>query len=602
LGARQMRPCHHGQQKAERGDVVGLHRPLAEPAGQACIDQLGLAAGADHDVLGVDSAVCEVRGVQLGEAIGDLDADRRGKARVERRASERRGQRASFDMLVREREIRTLVDDVEECGDGWVRDRRGFRGVGNEGGPLCRIGGDVRVHEPHHGGTAARRVARAERLAEAILAGSLEQTIRSGRFAHDAPIILFDLASSSLIARNRNFRLLWFGQLVSQLGDWFNMVAVYALLYDLTHSATAVGTMMVVQYLPVALVGPVAGVIVDRHDRRRIMIAADLVRGVAILALLFADTASTVWIAYVAIAVAVSATGFFEPARSSTIPMLVEKADIAKANALSTASWSAMLAIGASLGGIVTALVGRDAAFILNSMSFFISAALIAGIRMPARQASERHGGFHELVEGLSYMRSHPTVGSVALVKGGWSLAGGALLLLTVFGDRIFPIGGSAAAGIGVLYAARGVGAIGGALLVNQIVGRDPQRLRSAIGPAYFAAGTAYATLSIAPNIWFAALTVVTAHVFGSLLWVASSVLLQLSVPDRYRGRVFAAELLAVTSMQAAISFATAATMESLGIDPRVMALIIGALMCLPGVAWILFAPRVVPPSAASTA
>ena len=230
-------------------------------------------------------------------------------------------------------------------------------------------------------------------------------------------IILFDLKPPSLVARNRNFRLLWFGQLVSQLGDWFNTVAVYALLYELTGSATAVAAMMVVQFLPIAIVGPVAGVIVDRHDRRRIMIGADLVRGVAILGLLFADTASTVWIAYAAIGVSVAAQGFFEPARSSTIPMVVDRADLLTANALSTASWSAMLAVGASLGGLVTALVGRDAAFLINSLSFFLSAVLIAGIRMPARQSREIHGGFRDLLEGLSYMRTHPAVGSVALVK-----------------------------------------------------------------------------------------------------------------------------------------------------------------------------------------
>ena len=351
--------------------------------------------------------------------------------------------------------------------------------------------------------------------------------------------------------------------------------------------------MMVVQLLPVAIVGPVAGVIVDRHDRRRIMIAADLVRGVAILGLLFADTPSTVWIAYAAIGVSVAATGFFEPARSSTIPMIVDRPDLVTANALSTASWSAMLALGAPLGGLVTTLVGRDAAFIVNSLSFFLSAALIAGIRMPARQPRESHGGFRELADGLSYMRSHPAVGSVALVKGGWSIAGGALLLLTVFGERIFPLGGSAAAGIGVLYAARGVGAAGGALLVNQIVGRDPQRLRRAIAPAYFAAGTAYATLAIAPNIWSAAATVVAAHIFGSLLWVASSVMLQMSVPDRFRGRVFAAELFAVTLMQSVISFATAGAMEWLSVNPRTMALVIGGAMWMPGFAWMMFAPRV---------
>ncbi|MDQ3171775.1 MAG: MFS transporter [Acidobacteriota bacterium] len=386
--------------------------------------------------------------------------------------------------------------------------------------------------------------------------------------------------------------MLWFGQLVSQLGDWFNTVAVYALLYEITSSATAVAGMMVVQFLPIAIVGPMAGVIVDRLDRRKIMIGADLVRGVSVLGLLLADSQATVWIAYAAIGVSVAATGFFEPARSSAIPMVVAKSDLVPANALSTASWSAMLAIGASLGGAVTALAGRDVAFVINSLSFFLSAALIWQVRLPAREVHERTGGFNELREGLAYMISHPVVGSVALVKGGWSIAGGALLLLTVFGERIFPIGGSPAAGIGVLYAARGIGAAGGALLVNQIVGREPQRLRRAIAPAYFAAGTAYATLAIAPNIWSAAATVVVAHVFGSLLWVASSVMLQLSVPDRYRGRVFAAELFAVTIMQASISFGTASLVEWAHIDPRTMALWLGGAMWLPGIAWLLFAPR----------
>jgi MFS family permease len=398
---------------------------------------------------------------------------------------------------------------------------------------------------------------------------------------------------SHLVARNRDFRFLWFGQLVSQLGDWFNTVAVYALLYELTHSATAVAGMMVVQFLPMAIVGPMAGVFVDRYDRRRIMIGADLTRGAAILGLLFADTTSTVWIAYAAVGLSVAATGFFEPARSSAIPMIVDRGDLVAANALSTASWSAMLAIGASLGGLVTAVAGRDAAFLINSLSFFLSAAFIWQVRIPGRTAGQRHGGLTELVEGLAYMRAHPAVGSVALVKGGWSIAGGALLLLTVFGERIFPIGGSPAAGIGVLYGARGVGAAAGALLVNRLVGRDPQRLRRLIAPAYFAAGTAYATLAVAPNIWSAAVTVVIAHIFGSLLWVASSVMLQLSVPDRFRGRVFAAELFGVTMMQATISFGTAVLVESAHIDARVMALWIGAALWLPGLIWLRFAPGV---------
>src|SRR4051812_27392512 len=119
-----------------------------------------------------------------------------------------------------------------------------------------------------------------------------------------------------LITENRNFRLLWLGQVVSQLGDWFSSVALYALLYDLTRSATAVAGIMVVQMLPIALVSPTAGVIVDRFDRRRIMIATDIFRGTVILGLLLVRTPSMVWLAYVVTALSVSATGFFEPARS----------------------------------------------------------------------------------------------------------------------------------------------------------------------------------------------------------------------------------------------------------------------------------------------
>src|SRR6476619_3155050 len=174
----------------------------------------------------------------------------------------------------------------------------------------------------------------------------------------------------SILRTNRNFRLLFFGQAISQLGDWFNSVAVYALLLDLTGSATAVAWIMIAQYLPVALVGPAAGVVVDRVNRRTLMIAADLVRGFLILFLLLVRSREHVWLVYVIMACTMTASGFFEPARTATIP-----------NVTSAATWSAMLAIGASVGGLVTYLFGRDVAFVLNSLSFFASAVFIGRTR-----------------------------------------------------------------------------------------------------------------------------------------------------------------------------------------------------------------------------
>ena len=124
----------------------------------------------------------------------------------------------------------------------------------------------------------------------------------------------------ALLKQNRNFRLLYIGQTISQLGDWFNTVAVFALVLDLTGSATVVAWMLIVQFLPVAIVSPVAGVVVDRFDRRRLMIAADILRGLLILGLLFVRRPEQVWIAYAVMALTVGATSFFEPARTATIP------------------------------------------------------------------------------------------------------------------------------------------------------------------------------------------------------------------------------------------------------------------------------------------
>ena len=173
-----------------------------------------------------------------------------------------------------------------------------------------------------------------------------------------------EISHLDLLRRNRDFRLVWLGGVVSQLGDWFNAIAVYALLLDLTQgSATALAWMMVTQFLPVALVGPMAGVVVDRLDRRRIMIASDLTRGVLVLGLLLVRDVDHLWLAYAVIGTTVAAQAFFEPARTATIPNITSSNELLAANALSSASWAAMLAIGAALGGLVTAAVGRDAAW-----------------------------------------------------------------------------------------------------------------------------------------------------------------------------------------------------------------------------------------------
>ena len=402
-----------------------------------------------------------------------------------------------------------------------------------------------------------------------------------------------------VLRTNRNFRLLFIGQAISQLGDWFNSVAVFALLLDLTGSATAVAWMMIVQFLPISIVGPVAGVVVDRVDRRRLMIITDVVRGVLILGLLLVRQREQIWIAYVIMALTVSASAFFEPARTATIPNITSADELMPANALSSATWSAMLAVGASIGGLVTAVSGREWAFVLNAASFFASAIFISRTRFDSAPAPKPRpvgflamSGLSDLAEGLRYVQRHSHVAALMFVKAGWGLAGGVLLLLTIFGQRIFPVAGTTAAGIGVLYGARGIGAGLGPISLRWILGQEPSTLRRSIGPAYFIVGGFYVALAFSTTLPIAALAVLCAHFGGSILWVFSTVLLQMEVPDRFRGRVFAVELALVTLTSSISSYLTALALDRGGWSPRTMAFVLGVMFCVPGLLWLLMLSR----------
>ena len=395
-----------------------------------------------------------------------------------------------------------------------------------------------------------------------------------------------------LLRRNPNLRALWLGQIVSQLGDWFNAIALYSLLYELTGTATSVALVIVLQLLPASFVTPFVGMVVDRFDRRKIMIAADIVRGVVILGLLLVRTPGTVWIAYAVLIVAVSATGFFEPAKSATIPTVVAREDLVTANALSTATWSVMLAVGASIGGLVAAAFGRNTTFILNSLSFFASAFFVMRVQAPARMPVASAGGFRPFIDGFRYLRANRDVASIALIKAGWSTVGGALLILTVLGQKVFPIHGSGDAGTGVLYAARGIGALAGSWLVTHLAMRSTHRLLTLVPVAYFLAGGFYAVIGLAPNIWVAAALVVGAHACGSVLWVAANVLLQLKSPDEFRGRVFSAELAALTIVQAASSYITGRLLDVWHFDPRHLAVACGLVLWIPGTIWAIRTAR----------
>jgi hypothetical protein len=246
----------------------------------------------------------------------------------------------------------------------------------------------------------------------------------------------------------------------------------------------------------------------------------------------------------------------------------------------------------------VSAVFGRNPAFVINALSFFASALFIASTRYDATPAARpplrglvELTGYRDLVDGFHYIRRHSHVAALMLVKAGWGSGAGILLLLTIFGQRVFPVGVGSAGGIGVLYGARGIGAALGPIMLRWILGQKPAALRRTIGPAYFMIGVFYAALAVAPVLPLAALCVLFAHFGGSILWVFSTVLLQMEVPDEFRGRVFAAELALVTLTSSISSYWTGHALDG-GSSPRFVSFVLGMLFFVPGALWLLILSR----------
>ncbi|HET7376754.1 MAG TPA: MFS transporter [Anaerolineae bacterium] len=399
---------------------------------------------------------------------------------------------------------------------------------------------------------------------------------------------------SQVLRRNPDFARLWLGQLVSNLGDWFNTVAVLALVYDLTHSSFATGLILIASTLPSFLLTPFAGYVVDRFDRRRVMILADSVRALMALGMILVRTSDQIWLLYVFSILLIAFSSFFGPALSAALPNLVRREELISANALSSSTWGLMLAVGAAVGGIVIATVGRDAAFIINSLSFLFSAAMIFSIHKPFGQPHQpqdvtqpqRPNAWQEFRSSLSLLRTQPQMSTSVLVKTGIGVAGGVILLLTIFSKTVFFPNDSAAgdAGIGWLYAARGLGVLLGPTLVRSVVGHDLGRMRRAIMIGLVVAGLGYLSFSLAQSFWLAAVFVMLAHMGNGVAWVLSSTMLQFLTPDHFRGRIFAIDYGLNTVTNAFATFIVGAVLEKW--DARGVALAMSTIFVLYALVW----------------
>lgn len=411
---------------------------------------------------------------------------------------------------------------------------------------------------------------------------------------------------ADLLRRNRNYRNLWLGSVVSQLGDWFNLLASAALIANLTSAGTAVSYLFLARFLPLFLFSPLAGVLADRYERRQVMIASDLLRAATVLGLLLVRDPGDIWLLYALTILQFSLSAIFTPARTAVLANVVRQDQLVPANALDSLTWSTMLAFGALLGGVIAAIFGTATAFVLDALTFLLSAWLISRIPGPIRVTLEEggRGGWLEFVDGLRYLRGQHYILTISLVKAAGALAWGAINVLEVaYAETIFPLeaprlaevlpgldGGTAT--LGIIYAVSGLGTGLGPLLLRRWLGDSPRQQRRAITIGFGMMTLGVLLLAEASNLGAYSTGTLIRTIGTGAIWVFSAALLQMIVPDRYRGRVFAFEFAALTLTQSLSTYWAGAAQDVLGLDVRQVARTMALVGFVVTVLWLAFQMR----------
>lgn len=350
------------------------------------------------------------------------------------------------------------------------------------------------------------------------------------------------------VLRKRNYALLWVGQIVSLSGDWLLMLALPFYIYQMTGSVLQTGVMYMVEMLPRILLGSVAGVFVDRWDRRWTMVVSDLARALVLLMILLVHTQDLLWLIYVVTVLQTIISQFFTPASMALIPTLVEEKELVGANSLSSFSEALTRLIGPPLGGILFAWLSITGVVVADSASFALSALMILFITLPARvvesKARERitlGGAFKQVVSdwrgGMRIIRRDRVVIGVLATVGIMMVGQGIINVLLVPLSENVLHGGSVT--LGWIITAQGIGSLLGAMLVGQASKIVRPVVLAVVALA--AAGSAMIFIVHYPDLSLALLMIGIVGVFIVGLFVTTQTLLQTSVEDRYRGRVFGA-------------------------------------------------------------
>jgi MFS family permease len=391
----------------------------------------------------------------------------------------------------------------------------------------------------------------------------------------------------SFLQLRPKFRALWLAQVISLTGDWFNTIASVIIVNRYSDSGLAVGGLFIARALPPFLLGPVAGVVADRFDRRNVLILSDVLRAAIVLGFLLVDRPEHLWLLYILTVLQFSVSAFFEPARAALVPALVRNDELLTANTLASITWSAMLTLGGAIGGLTASLFGIEVSLMVDAATFLVSAALLLTIpgHFQADVVHAPEGGWQNFLNGMNYVRRDLDVGLVTLVKA-LGQVGSFDIIAALYAAHVFREGQEGATTLGLMFTAFGVGAVIGPLILNRFGNTTAVWLRRAILAGFVCMPLAWLIVGIAPTLPLALVGCVLRGAGGSINWTYSDVLLQMTVPNHLLGRVFAFDI-AIFTLAVSISlWLTGFVSDTFDLDPRTIVLLLAAGSLVPLVVW----------------
>jgi MFS family permease len=335
--------------------------------------------------------------------------------------------------------------------------------------------------------------------------------------------------------RYRDFRLFWFSLFVSNVGTWMQMTATNWLLYQLTDSPFQLGINGIFRAVPAIFLGLISGTFADRYDRRRLLLLTQVALALLTLGLAILDNSGSIqaWQIYAFTFISAAVGSFDGPARQALFPSLVPRSALPNAIALNSLLWKGAALIGPSLGGIAISLLGTSGAFYANAASFLVVVIALIMMRSSTARAEKRHDFFGEVKNGFTYMVSKPIILGIMVMEAVSSVFGLDNAMLTIFASDVFQVG---AHGFGFLQSSRGLGAvIGSSLFIG--MGRQPAQ-GNILMIAAILYGLCFAVFGVAPSFVLAVILLAMVGATDAIWSAARGTILQLTTPERFRGRV----------------------------------------------------------------